>query len=170
MAVTQRHAGTVRIVLCNRQAAVGGVCHDMTLAEAKALMPGLHAQADDPDANLRTLERLAVWAQAFSPIVSIEEGTEGKALLLDVTGCERLFQGEENLLHQALSGLSDQGFVARGAIADTVGAAWAIAHDHVESAVVTHSGRDAEDLLRLPVDALRVAPDHAQLIARQERP
>ncbi len=151
--MTERYAGTVRVVRCNGEAASGGVCHGMTLAEAKALLPGLHLESDDEQANLCVLKGLAMWGQAFSPIVQVETPD---TLLLDVTGCERLFKGEVNLLRQALDGLDEKGFSARGAIADTPGAAWAIAHAHPERAVVTNSGRDVEDLLRLSVGALRI--------------
>ena len=125
----------------------------MTPAEAKALLPALRLEANDPEANRRALETLAAWAQAFSPIVQIE-GSD--TLLLDVSGCERLFKGEHNLLDQALDGLQGRGFSGPGAVADTPGAAWAIAHAHDEWAVVTAAGRDVEELLRLPVGALRI--------------
>ncbi len=73
---------------------------------------------------LGVLKRLACWALRFSPIV---EPVEPDTLLVDVTGCERLFGGEENIAGQAVEGLARQGFRARAAIADTVGAAYAVA-------------------------------------------
>ncbi len=153
MAVTESHAGTIRIVCAGGEAVSGGVCHGMTLAEAKALLPSLRVAPDDVQANLRVLKGLAMWGQAFSPIVQVDTPD---TLLLDVTGCARLFRGEANLLRQALDGLGEKGLSARGAIADTPGAAWAIGHAHRAVDVVTHPGRDVEDLLRLPVWALRV--------------
>lgn len=151
--MTERHAGTIRIVCCDRCAAEGGVCHGMTLAEAKALLPALRLEPHDSHADRRTLEKLAAWAQAFSPTVHIEDH---QTLLLDVTGCRRLFKGDHNLLAQAIGGLKERGFSARGAVADTPGAAWAIAHTHPEPVLVTRPERSVEDLLRLPVRALRI--------------
>lgn len=153
IAVVANRGGTVRVIRCNPHAAAAGVCHGMTRAEAKALLPELTLEPDDPQADRRALQSLAVWAQAWSPVVQIETPD---TLLLDVTGCKRLFHGETNLLHRAVTGLRRQGFSARGAIADTPAAAWAIAHAHPESAVVTTPGRDLEHLLRFPVGALRI--------------
>ncbi len=129
------------------------MCHSMTLAEAKAILPSLRLEPHDARANLGTLMELAGWAQAFSPMVQPEAPD---TLLLDVTGCERLFRGEPNLLSQALAGLRGKGFSARGAIADTPGTAWAIAHAHHQAALVTHTGRDVEAIARLPVSSLRI--------------
>ncbi len=157
IAVTENVGGTIRVVRCNGPAAECGVRPRMTLAEAQALLPSVRLVADDPQANLRALEDLAVWAQAFSPIVQLEAP---ETLLVDVTGCARLFGGEENLLSQALGGLEEKGFSARGAVANTPGAARAIAHAHRSAAVVTHAStsgtgpRDLEELARLPVGAL----------------
>ncbi len=153
IAVTEERSGTVRVVLCNQTARDGGVRRAMTVAEAVALLPGLNVQTYDAQANRFALKTLAAWAQAFSPIVHIEDSD---TLFLDVTGCERLFGGEANLLDRAIEGLTLQGYSSRGAIADTPGAAWAIAHTHENDALVTSVGRDVEDLLRLPVGALRL--------------
>lgn len=125
----------------------------MTLAEAKALLPQLQIEEADPEADRRELDALAEWAQAFSPIVQIDPPD---TLLLDVTGCQRLFKGDRNLLHRALTGLLAEGFSTRGAVAGTPGAAWAIAHTHDDYAVVTPPGRDVEILSRLPVSSLRI--------------
>ncbi|NOT01895.1 MAG: DNA polymerase Y family protein [Phycisphaerales bacterium] len=151
--VTRPRGGVVRVVRCDASAARGGVRAGMTLAEANTLMPDLRAEPHDAEADAAALRALAGWAHAFSPVVHVEDD---ESLILDVTGCARLFRGEVNLLRQALDGLRDRGFSARGAIADTPGAAWAMAHAHDEPAVVTQPGRDVEDLLRLPAAALRI--------------
>jgi len=153
IAVVESSGGAIRVVRCNGEAAGAGVRGGMTLAEAKALLPSLRIEEADPRADGEALEALAEWGQAFSPIVQIEPPD---ALLLDVTGCQRLFKGEDNLLSQALNGLRQRGFSARGAVADTPGAAWAIAHAHDEWAVVTEPGHDVRVLARLPIESLRL--------------
>ena len=65
-------------------------------------MPSLTARADDPKADRVALESLAVWADRFSPCVHIE-GDD--TLLLDVSGCHRLFPDEEALLQQVVDAL-----------------------------------------------------------------
>jgi protein ImuB len=82
----------------------------------------------DPTAESDVLIRLAYWCHRYSPTVGLEEAERPESLLLDVTGIGRLFGGEEHLLEQAARALSGRGYRARLAIADTIGAAWALAH------------------------------------------
>jgi len=126
------------------------------------MVPHLVTCDDDPAADRRELESLAVWADCLSPVVHIE-GDD--TLIADVTGCERLFKGEANLLARAVAGLKDQGFSSRGAVADTPGAAWAIAHAHPEPAVVAEPGQTAAELAPLPVWSLRIGPETTAALA-----
>jgi protein ImuB len=77
----------------------------------------VHVEEHDPQADRAQLEALARWCDQFSPTI----GIEGENLLLDVTGLP--FNVE-----QATKAIRQQGFVARVAVAETVGAAWALAH------------------------------------------
>jgi nucleotidyltransferase/DNA polymerase involved in DNA repair len=60
----------------------------------------------------------------FSPAVAID-GLDG--LFLDVEGVSHLWGGEAAMLDDLLARLERWGAPARGAIADTPGAAWALA-------------------------------------------
>lgn len=146
-------AQTLRIVHGDQNASRLGIHPGQTLADAKAIAPNLTTYHDNPAADRRQIESLALWADRFSPIVHIE-GDD--TLILDTTGCERLFHGEENLLRLAIEGLSNRGFSARGAVADTPGAAWALAHAHPNPAAISKPGQIAADLAPLPVWSLRV--------------
>ena len=146
-------AGALRLVHVDRTARDLDLRPGHTPADAKAIAPHLVTYDDDPQADRRQLEALAVWALSLSPIVHLE-GDD--TLFVDVTGCERLFGGEENLLRRAMDGLRDQGFTARGVIADTSGAAWAIAHAHLEGTFISAPGQVAADLIALPVWSLRI--------------
>jgi protein ImuB len=144
---------TLRLVHLNAAAEALRLHHGQTLAEAKALVPELGTYNDDPLVDRQQLENLAVWAQCLSPTVHIEgEDT----LFLDVTGCDRLFGGEANLLRSALEGIHARGFTGRGTIADTPGAAWALAHAGGEPEFASGPGCTAADLAPLPVWSLRV--------------
>lgn len=145
----------LRIVQVNRAASARGVRPGRTLADAKALSPELETFPDEPAADRRRLETLALWADRFSPVVHMEDAT---SLLLDVTGGERLFSGERNLLRRVVEGLKQQGFSARCAVADTPGAAWALAHAHPEPIALAEAGATAAALAALPVWSLRIAP------------
>ena len=114
----------------------------MPLAEAMAavaLVHGPHAcrrawiDHDDPVADLDALLEIARWCRRFTPAVAVE-GSGGdqrqrpECLHLDVTATAGFFGGEERLAHTAVWTLAARGLHARGAIADTPGAAWAAAH------------------------------------------
>ena len=144
---------TLRVVHVNRSAAEAGVRAGHTLAHAQAVVPGLRRYAHDPAGDRAQLEALAVWAQCLSPVVQLEDD---RTLLVDVTGCQRLFGGDAQLLDRALAGIAAQGFTVRGAVADTAGAAWALAQAGAEPAIVVEPGRTVAALAPLPVEALRL--------------
>lgn len=144
---------TMRIVHVNVAAREARVRCGQTLADAKAIVPELVTFDADPTADREVLEGLAIWAQRFSPVVHIEDDN---TLLLDVTGCARLFRGEDRLAFRAVDELDKSGFSTHVAIADTPGAAWAIAHAHREPVVVTDPGAGVGDLTSLPVWSLRI--------------
>lgn len=64
------------------------------------------------------------WAGKFSPWVA-EEGAQ--SLIVDLTGCAHLFGGEEALFAQVHEDCADLGLSVCAGIADTAGAAWALA-------------------------------------------
>ena len=162
VAVIATHGQAMRVVRANRAAYDRGIRPGQPLAEAKALAPGLATYDDDPAADRRQLESLAVWAQGLSPVVHLEDEN---TLIVDVTGCARLFDGESNLLRQAIEGLKAQGFAIRGAIADTVGAAWAFSHAHPDPALIVPLGQTSAELAPLPVWSLRIAPQTTAALA-----
>ncbi len=75
-----------------------------------------------------TAEQVAAWLRRFSPVVGWEPYDAPASLYLDITGVAHLFQGEEPLAGQLVSALESQRLPTRVAIADTPGAAWALAH------------------------------------------
>jgi protein ImuB len=127
----------------------------MLVAEARAIEPALVVQSENPNGDRRALERLAVWMERFSPIVGLEENAQPECLLLDITGCADCFHGEDRLIQRALHELNEEGWDARAAIADTVGAAWGLAR-YVRSWYVAPAGEIDQTFLSLPLDALRL--------------
>ncbi len=107
----------------------------------------------DPVGDAKAIEQLAAWAQVLSPIVHIEDE---RTLIVDITGCQRLFGGEMNILRRAGGGMHARGFSVRAAIAGSPGAAWALAHDHPDAAVITEPGADLSELAGLGVRSLRI--------------
>ncbi len=130
-----------------------GLRPGMTLGQAQAIAPDLLAYPHEPQRDRTLLNRLASWALRFSPIV---QPVEPDTLLIDITGCQRLFGGESNIVRQAVGGLLRQGFDAHAAIADTVGAAYALASAGGDPIVVVPEGQSSAYLARLPPAALRI--------------
>jgi protein ImuB len=110
-----------------------GIRADMPLAEATALASFAESAAPrlelhDPLADRLALESLAEWCQRFSPSVGVEEGDAPESLLLDVSGVGPLVGGEQALAERVVREFHKRHLTARVAIADTVGAAWGVAH------------------------------------------
>lgn len=137
----------------------------MPLAEAEAMFAGhssstAHIEAHDPAADLAGLRELARTCNDFSPLVGIEQSESPECLLLDVTGCEHLFGGEQNLVDALAEHLRQRGFQVRAALAPTIGAAWAAARclaKPYQQTVLSDAGLD-DALALLPVTALRLPP------------
>ncbi|MFP6758066.1 MAG: DNA polymerase Y family protein, partial [Alphaproteobacteria bacterium] len=129
LALTESVAGAERLAAISAEAAALGLAPGMTLADARALVPHLAIRPAEPEQAAAALGRLADWALRFTPWVSISgvatSGSDG--LWLDITGCAHLFGGEAGLLARLHGGLARRGFAAQSAIADTPGAAWAVA-------------------------------------------
>jgi protein ImuB len=82
----------------------------------------------DPVADRAALEELALWCERFSPAVAIESAEHPDGLALDVTGLGPLFGGEAAMVERVVREFHERGLSVRIAIADTLGAAWAVAH------------------------------------------
>ena len=158
-----------RVILCSRRAARWGVRPGMPVAEAVSIECALYVQEKEPEKDAQALGRLAEWLTRYSPIVGLEENLSPQSLLLDVSGCAACFHGEKNLLRRAARELASERWIARVALADTVGAAWALAHfaDTSYSALSPKGGKGSSFLappgepvlLPLPVAALRLPPE-----------
>ena len=139
---------------CNPEALQIGIYPGMVLADAKALYPGLQNFDDKPDLVPQLLQRLAEWCIRFTP-ASAPDPLEG--ILLDATGCSPLWGGEEKYITDILKRLSARGYTARAAMADTIGAAWAMARFSKISVVQKEGQKEA--LLSLPSQDLRLDPE-----------
>ncbi|MEM9754436.1 MAG: DNA polymerase Y family protein [Pseudomonadota bacterium] len=117
--------GQARVILATSAAAEArGVRRGQPAQEALALVPHLVTRPSQPEREAAFLSALRRWAGKFSPWVA-EEGRAG--LMVDLTGCAHLFGGEAALLDQITHEAGDLGLSIRAAIADTAGAAWALA-------------------------------------------
>jgi len=128
----------------------------MPLAEAKGLLSSACFEQHDPRADLLALQKVAVWCQQFSPVVGIDDSESPDTLLLDMTGCAHLFENEHKLAEQVVREFHNQNLFVRVAIADTIGAAWAMAHFGANAHV--------ESIAPLPIEALRLSNKTVQTL------
>jgi protein ImuB len=158
---TAAAGGQRRIAAVSRAARAAGVRPGATVADARAVAPGLKIVAADPPADRALLDHLADWVTCYTPWAAPDdwtEGGEGGGLWLDITGCAHLFGGEDKLLAELVGRLARLGFTARAAAADTPGAAWAWARFGAADQPVLPPGRQRDLLAGLPVTGLRLLP------------
>jgi protein ImuB len=172
--------GKARVVACCRAARKRGARHEMLLAEAQSLWPasveqGACFEEHDPLADCQALRELALWCGQFTPTVAIDAAEPPDCLLLDATGCDYWFGGEEGLAEKALSALKRRGYWAAAVVADNIGTAWAVAHGGmnrparaagtIETRIqVVPPGGQAEALRPLPVESLRLPGDVVRVL------
>ena len=101
-----------------------GLFRGQALRDAMAICPALLTVTQDTQGEAAFLDVLLRWAGKFSPWVAAEPPD---ALVVDLTGCAHLFGGEAALLDQVAQDCAGLGLTVRAGIADTLGAAWALA-------------------------------------------
>lgn len=126
------------------------------MAQALALVPGLEVAEAEPEADALALHRLALWCHGLTPLAA---PCPPDGLWLDVTGCTHLEGGEPALLRRLLARLTRAGLQARAAVADTAGAAHALARQGPRTATVVPPGSQEQALAPLPIAALRIPPE-----------
>ncbi|MBT4745013.1 MAG: DNA polymerase Y family protein [Rhodospirillaceae bacterium] len=171
LALIAAQQGGQRVAAVNAAAAVAGIGLGMMLTDARALLPGLSVHPMAPEEDARALAGLADWCGRYSPWVSLdnEDGRDAGGqygICLDVTGCAHLFGGEDAMLTDLARRLHGFAIQARLAIADSLGAAWAVARYGGEDAAIVPAGEIRAALECLPVAALRLSPGAADALAR----
>jgi protein ImuB len=161
-------AGGLRIAALNEAAEVLGLAVGEPLADARAKAGFLQVRDTDPDADDAALRRLTLWGTRYTPTASPwneDNGADG--FFLDIEGAAHLFGGEEALLADLATRLSQNfGLPARLAIADTAGAAWALSRFHKMASFILPSGQEAAALAPLPIAALRLLPETRATLRR----
>lgn len=151
-----------RIYCLNERAERAGLRREMSFTDARTLCADLVSDLADPLSDHKFLNALMRWAERYCPVVSCDDAN---GLLLDITGAAHLFGGEEELVCDLLSRLGRAGLSARLGLADTVGAAWAVArfasethknYGDRQTGIVIESSDTSPALAKLPVAALRI--------------
>ncbi|MFZ5748831.1 MAG: Y-family DNA polymerase [Pseudomonadota bacterium] len=159
-----RTGNRIDVAAADAAARALGIAPGMALTTARAIAPGLDIRPADPDGDADALRRLTIRAaRRWSPVVAI---AQDDTLLLDLTGVAHLFGGEEAMARRIVRLLARLGFAARIAIADTAGAAWALAHGGHDRVFLCPPGGHGAALARLPIDLLRIEPRAVELLRR----
>src|SRR5215470_831210 len=159
--------GGARLVTLNRAAEESGLVEGELLTNARSKVRDLQSRAADPAADAVALRRLALWCLRYTPLVAPwgeENGADG--LFLDIAGCAHLFGGEAGLLADLADRLRRFDLRARLAIADTPGAAWAVARYGSANNTIVPPGATDSILREFPLAALRL-PDDTLLLLRR---
>ncbi len=141
-----------RLAAVNLESAKLGLNPGQKATDAKALVPELVTAEAEPEADAIALIGLADWCVRFSPAVAID-APDG--LFLDVTGVDHLWNGEAQMLADFRDRLAANGLPFRCAIADTPGAAWALARFSKDGTLAPPGGQGPL-LAPLPPAALRL--------------
>jgi protein ImuB len=157
-------AGRRLLAAVNPAAASAGLAPGMPLADALSFLPGLATAVTEPAKDAAALRKLAEWCGRYSPWTALD-GTDG--VRIEITGSAHLWGGESALAADLMARLDRRHIAGRIAIADTLGAAWAMARfAEGKSPVILPPERCRAALAPLPVEALRLDPATTQGLRR----
>lgn len=150
--------GQRRVVLAaDRTALAAGLRVGMPATKAQALVDDLIVMDADPDGDAEALDRLALWAmRRYSPVVAADPPD---GLVIDTTGADHLHGGEQALLTDIVTRCGSAGLAARAAIADSWGAAHALARYGTCATTIVPPGKANAEIANLPIAALRLPHD-----------
>lgn len=159
-ALTIRQSNANRLYCLNAVAEKHGLHRGMPHSDARAFCPELVTHPVDIHGVERFQQVLCRWATRYCPRVGLD-GHDG--LILDVAGATHLWGGESEMLTDIRQRLARSGLTVRIGVADTRGAAWALAH-YDEG--IAPSGDMITAIRHLPVAALRLDVKTDQALQR----
>lgn len=162
-AITHEERNTWRVAHPNVAALMAGVGAGQPLADARAICPDLLTEPSEPLRESLLLRALWRWADCLSPRVALD-APDG--LLLDITGCAHLFGGEAQMSTYALTRLGDLSMTSQIGIADTKGAARALARFSRQNSEIAEPGNTGAALKHLPIAALGLPEQTISDLAR----
>ncbi|SIO32331.1 Y-family DNA polymerase [Vannielia litorea] len=124
LAVVRESGNVVSLASLSVAASAAGLRPGQPLRDAQAVCPDLVTRLERPAVEAGFLTVLRRWAGKFSPWIS-EAPPDG--LVVDISGCAHLFGGEAELMEEAEADCARLGLTLCAGVADTVGAAWALA-------------------------------------------
>ena len=163
-ALTLRSGNTDHLHCLNPAAMALGLRRGMPLADARAICPDLATRPADLAREAAALAGLRRWAGRYAPLVAAD-GVDG--LIADITGVAHLYGGEDALRADLHARLERAGLAGISAIADTRGAAHALAR---QGGGIVAEGGLVQGIGPLPVSALRIDHQTAHALIRAGLP
>lgn len=154
--------GRMMVTAANALAELQSVYTGTVVADARAIIPSLQVFDDDENLPAKLLKGFAEWFIRYTPVVAIDMPD---GLILDVTGCTHLWGGESRYLTDINKRLNQFGYVVRTAMADTIGAAWAVAR-YGQCKPIIENGQHKTALLSLPPAALRISNENIERLEK----
>lgn len=155
LALTEKVGRREEIVAACPAAIALGVHVGMAATHARALVSDLDFRPAEALADAALLDKLVLRAvRRWTPTAAV---TPPDGLWLDLTGCDHLHGGEERFCRRLHAFCQRAGFTARIAVADTPGAAHAIARFGGSDIVIVPAGKTIDALSPLPIAALRLS-------------
>lgn len=115
-ALVEKERGAMRLVACDAGALGLGLTPGTALADARARVPELAVFDHDAGADLALLGWLADGCERYTPAVMLDPP---QGVLLDITGCEHLFDDETQLAKDLKARLRRHGLTCRIALGAT---------------------------------------------------
>jgi protein ImuB len=130
-----------------------GIYAGMVLADARAFYPSLQVINHTEGVTEKLLAKFCEWCIRYTPIACIDLPD---GLVLDVTGCPHLWGSEKAYIDDIAKRLTAFGYHVRIAMADTIGAAWAVSRFGKDAITVVDRCAHINALLSLPPASLRI--------------
>jgi protein ImuB len=165
-ALVEKSVHGLRIHAASAPALAAGVRPGLALTDVRAALPALAVRPAETARDAAALQCLARWLGRYGPARNAD-GADGA--WIDITGAAHLLGGEDGLLADLTGRLARLGITARAGLADTFGAAHALARfatTPARPAAGAAPGGMTAALAALPVAALRLAPDATHLLER----
>lgn len=173
----------VIVVEASPAAIVAGARVGLSLAEVRAVCGELRVLKSDAAGDRRALEALGRWMTRFTPVVAtgwteeqeyngritcgrMRGGNMPAGLLMNVTGCERLFGSTGEIVRRVREAMVRFGLPARVAAAPTALAAWGLAWAGEKAGAVVEDENLEAAVGVLPVEALRLPEEVASSLRR----
>lgn len=146
-AIIDRAARGLKLTCVNQAASQAGLYPGLSLVHARSLCARIETAQQDDNADMVYLQHLARNAGRFTPLVaySLPYG-----LMLDVTGCDHLFDGPAAMLQKVTCHYRQLGVETLAALAPTPAAARAFARFGVNRFVQREELACTLDMLKLP--------------------